>query len=122
MGMMLKNEVNDIKLLTPTKSIELLAEATCILFETEPSWENFKFLLSQKDLISSFMNFNKEDVSDNVIKRLKKYIENKHLTLDSLRLESFICGTIYEYVKALYAYAVAKSQVTVIFFLKMHLK
>jgi len=75
MGMMLKNEVNDIKLLTPTKSIELLAEATCILFETEPSWENFKFLLSQKYLISSFMNFNKEDISDNVIKRLKNILK-----------------------------------------------
>ena len=111
MGMMLKSEVHDIKLLTPTKPIELLAEATCILFETEPSWENFKVLLSERDMIASFMNFNKENISENVTKKLKKYIENKHLTLDSLRLESFICGTIYEFVKALYMSSVAKLQV-----------
>jgi hypothetical protein len=78
MGMMLKNDVNHIKLLTPTKLIEPSAEASCIHFETEQSWDNFKFLLSQR--IFNFKNSLKERLFELKIARGKVKMKHKHIT------------------------------------------
>ena len=92
-------------------AVNTTAEATCILFSTKPSYDNFKKLINQKDIIPAFYNYDKDNISDYALKELKKYIDEPNFNPEYVRKISSVCSVFCQEIRALYNYAIIKNQV-----------
>lgn len=52
----------------------LLAQAVCILKQEKPDWDTAKRVLSDTGFMKSLLDFDKDNIPDAVIKRLKKWV------------------------------------------------
>lgn len=72
-----KNDIVEIKSFAkPPPLVQMTMEAICILKQEKPDWDTAKKLLSDTNFMKSLEEFDKDNIPDAVIKKLKKYIDN----------------------------------------------
>lgn len=73
-----KNDLNELKAMTsPPPLVMFVLEAVCVLLGVKPAWDAAKKLLSEPNFPKRLMDFDKEQISDATMKKIKTYIEHK---------------------------------------------
>ncbi|GFR44385.1 hypothetical protein Agub_g5605 [Astrephomene gubernaculifera] len=78
-----KNDIVEIKSFPkPPQAVQMTMEAVCILKGERPDWDTAKRLLGDAQFMRSLEEFDKDNIPDNTIKKLQKYLENPDYTPD----------------------------------------
>ena len=80
-------------------------EAVCILLGVKPDWQTAKNLLAEPSLIQQLIDYDKDNVSDAVLKRIRRYIENPKFVPDEVAKVSRACCSLCMWVRAIDYYA-----------------
>ena len=80
-------------------------EAVCILLGVKPDWPTAKNLLAEPSLIQQLVEYDKDNVSDAVLKRIRRYIENPKFVPDEVAKVSRACCSLCMWVRAIDYYA-----------------
>lgn len=102
---------------TPPAGVKLVMEAICIMKDSQPKmvgeagkkvadyWEPSQKLLKEpKALLDSFFSYDKDNISDKIIKKIQPYMENPEFTPDKIRKVSTACTSMCQWVHAMYKY------------------
>lgn len=80
-------------------------ESVCILFGAKPDWNTSRLLLSDAGFLKKLYDFNKDNISENTLKKLKVYIDNPKFNAKSVEKVSLACKSICLWVRAIDGYA-----------------
>lgn len=99
-----KNDLNELKAMTsPPPLVMFVLEAVCVLIGIKPVWEMAKKLLSEPSFPNKLMEFEKEQISDATMKKIKTYIDHKDF--EPMASHFFIdCKTYYAVLAKKYGY------------------
>jgi dynein heavy chain, axonemal len=77
-----KNDIVEMKSFTkPPPLVMLTMEAVCTLRQEKPDWDTAKRLMSDTNFMDSLRNFDKENIPDSIIKKLKRCVctDDRHI-------------------------------------------
>ncbi|RKP20476.1 dynein heavy chain 6, axonemal, partial [Rozella allomycis CSF55] len=101
-----KKDVAEMKAFTkPPELVMTVMEAVCILFKVKPDWESSKKLLSDSQFLKNMMSYDKDNIPEAVIKKIKKYIDNPVFTPENVEKVSKACKSMCMWVRAMDIYA-----------------
>lgn len=101
-----KNDINELRVFkTPPKLVQFVMEAVCLLLGVKPSWANAKLLLSDMNFLNRLAEYDKDNLSDAMLKKLKVYVSNKDFQPDIIGKVSRVCKSICMWVIAVDQYA-----------------
>ncbi|EDW82538.1 uncharacterized protein Dwil_GK25078 [Drosophila willistoni] len=73
-----KADINELKsFTTPPALVQFCMEAVCILLGAKPTWASAKAIMADINFIKRLFEYDKEHMKDDVIKKIKKYIDHK---------------------------------------------
>ncbi|KAJ3192063.1 Dynein heavy chain 6, axonemal [Irineochytrium annulatum] len=108
-----KKDIAELKVFTkPPELVLLVLEAVCILFKSKADWDSSKKLLGDAQLMKKMQEFDKDNISDAVAKKLRKYTENPSFTPDSVEKVSKACKSMCMWVIAMEIYSRVFKEVT----------
>ncbi|RKO89719.1 dynein heavy chain and region D6 of dynein motor-domain-containing protein [Blyttiomyces helicus] len=108
-----KKDIAELKVFTkPPDLVLMVLEAICTLFKVKPDWENSKKLLSDPQLMKKMAEFDKDNISEAVSKKLKKYIENPNFNAEAVEKVSKACKSMCLWVLAMDIYSRVFKEVT----------
>ncbi|XP_071788570.1 dynein axonemal heavy chain 6-like isoform X3 [Asterias amurensis] len=101
-----KNDISEIKVFNkPPDMVLTVMEAICILLGVKPDWPSAKGLLSDPNFLKRLMDYDKDNVPDSLLKKLKKYIENPRFVPDVVEKTSKACKSMCMWVRAMDLYS-----------------
>jgi dynein heavy chain len=108
-----KGDITEIKSFAkPPPLVQTTMEAVCILKGVKPDWDSAKKLLSDGNFLQSLMDFDKDNISEPILKKLKKYIDMEDFNPDSVGRVSKAAKSLCMWACAMDVYsAVAKTVV-----------
>jgi dynein heavy chain, axonemal len=75
-----KNDIVEMKSFSkPPPLVMLTMEAVCTLRQDKPDWDTAKKMLGESNFMEALKTFDKENIPDSVIKKLKKYVPHGSL-------------------------------------------
>ena len=90
-----KNDIVEIKSFQkPPTLVQMTMEAVCTLKQEKADWDTAKKILSDSNFMESLKTFDKENVPDAVIKKLKKYASSRqciHFEIKMFIIRSALC-------------------------------
>lgn len=106
-----KNDITEIKQFQkPPELVRTVMEAVCILFGLKPDWNTARIMLSDTQFLKKLYDYNKDNVPDSSMKKLKTYMDNPNFTPKKIEKVSKACKSICMWVRAIDTYAkVAKT-------------
>uniref|UniRef100_A0A1I8P355 AAA+ ATPase domain-containing protein n=1 Tax=Stomoxys calcitrans TaxID=35570 RepID=A0A1I8P355_STOCA len=73
-----KADINELKsFTTPPALVQFVMEAVCILLGAKPTWASAKSVMADVNFIKRLFEFDKENIKEETLKKIKKYIEHK---------------------------------------------
>ncbi|ALC49870.1 Dhc16F [Drosophila busckii] len=73
-----KADINELKsFTTPPALVQFCMEAVCILLGAKPTWASAKAIMADTNFIKRLFEYDKEHMKDDVLKKVKKYIDHK---------------------------------------------
>ncbi|KXS09529.1 hypothetical protein M427DRAFT_128896 [Gonapodya prolifera JEL478] len=100
-----KKDIAELKVFSkPPDLVMLVMEAVCILFKVKADWDSSKKLLADPQFMKKMVEFDKDNIPDSILKKLRKYIENPSFTPDAVEKVSKACKSICMWVVALELY------------------
>ncbi|XP_030378328.1 dynein heavy chain 6, axonemal [Scaptodrosophila lebanonensis] len=73
-----KADINELKsFTTPPALVQFCMEAVCILLGAKPTWASAKAVMADVNFIKRLFEYDKEHMKDDVLKKVKKYIDHK---------------------------------------------
>ena len=123
-----RSDIVEVKAMrNPPEGVRLVMEATCIMFKVAPKmvadpnkvgkkiadyWEPSTKLVSKPDqFLESLLTYDKENIEDAVITKIKPYIENENFTPEAIAKASKACKSICMWARAMYTYNQVAKQV-----------
>jgi len=108
-----KEDIVELKsFLNPNEVVVHVMETVCILFKIKkPSWDEAKKLLGRMDFLQSLYDYKKDEVSNQMLSRLKERLENPKFNLEKVRSVSKAATTIAVWVTAIDKYAKIKRKI-----------
>jgi dynein heavy chain len=105
-----KKDIQEIKSFAkPPELVELTLAGVCILFPKitggNVDWKSAKALLNEGDLMKWLFNYDKDNVSDKTLKKLKKYIDDPRFQPDIVAKTSTSCKSLCLWVRAIDLYS-----------------
>ncbi|XP_067125111.1 dynein axonemal heavy chain 6 isoform X2 [Centruroides vittatus] len=101
-----KNDIAEIRVFSsPPEMVQTVMEAVCILLNRKPDWATAKAMLGESTFLRRLRNYNKDNISEEILEKLKKYIENPKFVPPTVAKTSKACKSICMWVKAIYSYA-----------------
>lgn len=101
-----KEDVQELKAFaSPPALVQTVMEAVCILFGRKTDWKSAKMLLSEADFLKQMLMYEKDNIQDRTLKKLKPYIENPDFIPDKVESVSKACRSICMWVRAMDKYA-----------------
>jgi dynein heavy chain len=101
-----KSDITEVKgFVKPPDLVLTVMEAVCILFNARPDWTNAKQMLGDPGFLKSLITFDKENIAESTLKKLKKYIDNPKFHPEIVSKSSKACTSICMWVRALDVYA-----------------
>eukprot|EP00879_Flechtneria_rotunda_P011225 GHRR01011724.1.p1 GENE.GHRR01011724.1~~GHRR01011724.1.p1 ORF type:complete len:1363 (+),score=486.85 GHRR01011724.1:1838-5926(+) len=100
-----KNDIVEIKSFPkPPLLVQMTMEAVCILKQEKPDWETAKRVLSDTTFMKSLEEFDKDNIPDIVIKKLKKYIDDPQYQPDVVAKQSRAAMSLCMWTRAMDVY------------------
>lgn len=101
-----KKDIAELKVFSkPPDAVLMVMEAICILFKVKPDWDSSKKLLSDPQLMKKMQDYDKDNISENTIKKLKKYIDTPNFTPEAVEKVSRACKSMCMWVIAMELYS-----------------
>ncbi|KAL7743998.1 hypothetical protein ACLKA6_001232 [Drosophila palustris] len=73
-----KADINELKsFTTPPALVQFCMEAVCILLGAKPTWASAKAIMADINFIKRLFEYDKEHMKEDVLKKVKKYIDHK---------------------------------------------
>jgi dynein heavy chain len=80
-----KGDITEIKSFAkPPALVQTTLEAVCILKGEKPDWATAKGIMSDPNFLQSLFDFDKDNIPDARLKKLKKYVNNEEFTPESV--------------------------------------
>ena len=89
----------------PPKLVVTTMETICILFNISSDWNSARKLLGNKDFLQSLLNYDKDNITDEQLKKLKPYMENPDFNVKKIEKVSKPCSSFARYAIRVYQYA-----------------
>ena len=101
-----KKDIQEVKAFaTPPDLVQTVMEAVCVLFNRKQDWKSAKLLLGESDFMKSMVDYDKDNISDKHLKKLKPYIDNEKFQPDIVANTSRACKSLCMWVRAMDLYA-----------------
>ena len=101
-----KGEIAELRGLKQVPELVLnVLEAVCILLGVKPDWPTAKNLISEPTFMQMLIEFDKDNVSDATLKRIRRYIESPKFVPDEVGKVSRACCSLCLWVRAIDYYA-----------------
>ena len=101
-----KKDIGEIKAFaTPPELVQTVMEAVCVLFERKTDWKTAKGLLGESTFMQGMVGYDKDNVSDKTLKKLKPYIDNPKFQPDIVANTSKACRSLCLWVRAIDLYS-----------------
>lgn len=101
-----KKDVVEIKsYIKPHPAIEKVMSAVCLLFGEKQNWENGKKLLNDINFLPNCLNFPKDSISQQTLRKLAIYIDDPEFNRQFVEGKSIAAASLCEWVCALDKYA-----------------
>ena len=100
-----KNDIVEIKSFPkPPPLVQMTMEAVCILKQEKPDWDTSKKILSDTNFMKSLEEFDKDNIPESVIRRLKKYIDDPSYLPDIVGKQSSAAKSLCMWTRAMDVY------------------
>ncbi|XP_058809206.1 dynein axonemal heavy chain 6 [Phymastichus coffea] len=101
-----KNDINEIKVFNkPPALVRFVMEAVCLLLGQKTDWPTAKLVLSDVRFLDRLMAYDKDNISDKLLKKLQDYVMDKDFQPDIVAKQSKVCKSICIWVRAVDGYA-----------------
>jgi dynein heavy chain, axonemal len=100
-----KKQIQEVKsFANPPRMVGYVMEAVCVLMGVKESWEEAKKLMNQMNFLEQLMNFDKDNISPAIIKKVTKYAKDPEFTPENVSKVSMACTSLCLWVRAIYKY------------------
>ncbi|XP_071942686.1 dynein axonemal heavy chain 6-like [Antedon mediterranea] len=101
-----KSDIAELKVFSkPPDLVMTVMEAVCIVLQVKPDWASAKQLLGDPTFLKKLMEYDKDNIADSLLKKLKKYIENPKFVPEIVEKTSKACKSMCMWVRAMDLYA-----------------
>lgn len=109
-----KSDIVELKAFkSPPKAVVMMAEAMCIVFSLQPSYQTFQRLSSNADFMQMLITFRKQAISDYALDQLaSKYINDPDFSEDYISKVSRASGQLCMWIRYIYEYGRLYSNVS----------
>ena len=101
-----KSDISEVRTFAkPPPLVLTVMESVCILFAQRPDWSTSKTLLADPNFIKRLFDYDKDNIAESTLRKLKKYIENPNFNPEEVNKSSRACKSIVMWVIAIDIYA-----------------
>jgi dynein heavy chain len=101
-----KGSISEVKQFTnPPAAVELCLAAVMTLFKGKLDWASARKKLSEVDFLSQVKNYDKDNVAESVINKIKKYVNNPDFSVEKIFSVNVAAGALCVWVHAIYTYS-----------------
>ncbi|VDK35198.1 unnamed protein product [Taenia asiatica] len=101
-----KNDIAEIRVFTkPPQLVQTVMEAVCLMLGQRTDWATAKTLLGDSNLLRKLVEYPKDTISDSLLKKLQKYVDNPDFDPAVIEKVSKACKSLCMWVRALEMYA-----------------
>ncbi|XP_060520964.1 dynein axonemal heavy chain 6 [Cylas formicarius] len=101
-----KNDINEVKVFQkPPKLVQFVMESVCILLGAKPDWGSARVVLSDTHFLKKLQEYDKDHISDIMLKKLKPYVEHPDFVPEKVVNVSKACKSLCMWVRAIDMYA-----------------
>lgn len=91
---------------TPPEEVGVVISAVCLLRDKKETWADGKLLMKDPgEFISSLQTYDKDNVKESKLKKLKKYIDDERMAPERVAKKSSAAKSICLWVHAIYNYS-----------------
>lgn len=107
-----KTAISEIRTFTsPPDAVRFVMEAVCVLLGEKPDWASSKALLMGTDFLDKLNTFDRNNVPENILKKLKTYVSKPEFEPDFVAGKNFACRSICLWVRAIDNYCKVNKEV-----------
>lgn len=101
-----KNDISEVRAFNnPPEMVQTVMESVCILMGSKPDWSTSKALLGDGNFLRNLQNYDKDNIAEQKIKKLKPYIDNPKFLPEEIAKVSKACRSLCLWVRAIDVYA-----------------
>ncbi|XP_041356323.1 dynein heavy chain 6, axonemal-like isoform X2 [Gigantopelta aegis] len=101
-----KSDIAEIRVFTkPPELVQTVMEAVCVLLGQKTDWAGAKSVLGDGQFLKKLMDYDKDNIPEATLKKLKKYIENPKFVPEAVEKVSRACKSMVMWVRAMDLYA-----------------
>ncbi|EDV29711.1 uncharacterized protein TRIADDRAFT_18356 [Trichoplax adhaerens] len=101
-----KSDIAEIRVFqSPPEMVLTVMEAVCVLLQVKPDWISAKQILNDAGFLKRLIDFDKNNIPEVVLKKLKKYVENPRFIPEVVERTSKACKSMCMWVRACDLYA-----------------
>ena len=101
-----KSDIAEIRVFqSPPEMVLTVMEAVCVLLQVKPDWISAKQILNDASFLKKLIDFDKNNIPEIVLKKLKKYVENPKFVPEIVERTSKACKSMCMWVRACDLYA-----------------
>ncbi|KAL1130882.1 hypothetical protein AAG570_012123 [Ranatra chinensis] len=101
-----KNDINELRVfLKPPNLVKFVMEAVCLLLGVKQDWASAKVVLGEGNFLKRLQDYDKDNIPDATIKKLKTFIDHKDFVPDIVAAQSKVCKSMCMWVRAIDTYA-----------------
>ena len=99
-------ELNDLRnMKNPSEIVQQVWEAVCILLGLKGDWNAAKIAMGDANFIQKLIEFDKDNIPEQVMKRVRRYIDNPKFIPDEVGKISRLSSSLCMWVRAIDLYA-----------------
>ncbi|XP_054012221.1 dynein axonemal heavy chain 6 [Hylaeus anthracinus] len=101
-----KNDINEIRVFNqPPHLVRFVMEAVNLLLGEKTDWPTAKLVLGDMHFLDRLITYPKDDISDNLLKKLQEYVNHPEFRPDLVARQSKACRSMCIWVRAMDGYA-----------------
>lgn len=101
-----KSDINEIRVFQkPPTLVRTVMEAVCLLLGTKTDWAAAKQVMGDGNFLKRLQDFDKNNIPEKTLQKLKAYIDNKDFQPDIVASVSKVCKSMCMWVRAIDMYA-----------------
>ncbi|CAH1962386.1 unnamed protein product [Acanthoscelides obtectus] len=101
-----KNDINEVKVFQkPPKLVQFVMESVCLLLGAKTDWAAAKTVLGDANFLKRLQEYDKDHISEIVLRKLKPYVEHPDFTAEKIANVSKACKSMCIWVRAIDTYA-----------------
>ena len=107
-----KKDLQELKAFSnPPPAVALVMEGVNILLGKKPEWKEAKLTLGMMDLMDQLKNYDKDNISPAILKKIKKYVVHEDMQVDRVAQVSSAAKSLCMWVHAMNTYSIVAKEV-----------